>query len=107
MDPTKHANKTYNLVSDRQTFREVTNSFSIALDKELMYVHVPYDSAVRAFLENGLPEYLVDEIVDTHKLIDSGSTVTNTPDLSDFYQITGEQPTNLKNWLSKYSGGFQ
>ena len=105
--PTKHANKTYNIVSDRHTFGEVTDTFSLALGKELTYVHVSYDSAKRAFLEKRFPDCLVDEIMDTYKLIDSGSQLTNTADLSAFFQITGEQPTSLKAWLVRYSRGFQ
>ena len=106
-DPTKHANKTYEIVSDRHTFGELAEGLSKALGKEVKYVHVPYDAAKQAFLGKGMPEWQVDGIFELYKLIDSGSSVTNTADLSIFTQITGEQPTDLKAWLAKYAGGFQ
>ena len=105
--PTKHANKTYNIVSDRHTFGELAEGFSKALGKEVKYVRVSYDAAKQAFLGMGTQEWQVDGILELYKLIDSESLVTNTADLSTFSQLTGEQATDLKAWLAKYSGGFQ
>ena len=107
VDPTKHVNKTYDVVSDRQTLDEVTEGFSKALGKEVKYIRVPYDSARQAFLGKGFQEWQVDGLFELFKLIDTGSPLANLADTSAFSQITGEQPTDLKAWLAKYSGGFQ
>ena len=106
-NPEKHANKTYNIVSDRQTFNAAAKAFSEALGREIKYVRVPYDAAKKAFMGMGYPEWQVDGIFELDRLIDSGSPITNQADLSTFKQITGEQPIDLKTWVTKYAPGFQ
>ena len=105
VDPTKHANKTYDLASDQQTLDEVTEGFSKALGIEVKYIRVPYDSDKQEFLDKGFPEWQLDGLFDFFRMVDSGSMPL--ANLSAFSQITGEQPTDLKAWLAKYSGGFQ
>ena len=107
VDPTKHVNKTYELASDRQTFGEVAEGFSKALGKEVKYIRVPYETARQGFVDKGVPDWQVKGSLEMMKFIDSGSPFMNTPDISAYSQITGEQPTDFESWLSKYSGGFQ
>lgn len=66
-----------------------------------------YDEIRKIFKEFGFPDWQNDGSIEMFKLIDSGSPVTDMPDLSAFTQITGEQPTDLKCWLAKHSAGFQ
>ena len=106
-DPIKHANKTYNLLSDRQTLGQVAEGLSKALGKEVKYIRVPYDAAKQGFLGKGMPEWQIDGLFTLFRLIDSGSPLMNVADLSAFTQITGDQPTDLNTWLAKYSAGFQ
>jgi uncharacterized protein YbjT (DUF2867 family) len=106
-DPSKHAGKTYNIVSDRITYNDVAQGFSKALGKEIKYNRVPYEAAKQAFLGMGLPEWQVDGILELFKLFDSGAPETNVADLSDYEKITGEKPTSLKAWIAKYAPGFQ
>ena len=106
-DPSKHAGKTYNVVSDRITYNDVTQGFTEALGKEIKYNRVPYEAAKQAFLGMGLPEWQVDGILELFKLFDSGAPETNIADLSDYEKITGEKPTSLKAWITKYAPGFQ
>ena len=107
VDPTKHANKIYNLVSDRQTYNKVAEGFSKALGKEVKYIRVPYDAVKQAMLGQGIEGWQVDGLIDLFRLIDSGSPYTDIADISTLSQITGEQPTDLKAWLDKYSSGFK
>ena len=106
-DPSKHANKTYKIISDRHTFGDVAAAFSEALGKQVNYVRVPYEAAKVAFLGMGYPEWQVDGIMELYKLIDSGSPVINQADVSEYTQITGEQPTDLKTWVGQVAGAFK
>lgn len=105
VDPSKHSNKTYEIVSDQHTFEEVAEGFSKALGKEVRYVRVPYEAMKHGALEMGVEEWLIDGLFDLFKAVDNGSLPSTRT--SDYSQITGEQPTNLEAWLMKYSGGFQ
>ena len=106
-DSSKHANKTYAIISDRHTHSDVAAAFSEALGKTVNYNRVPYDAAKQAFLGMGFPNWQVDGIMELYKLIDSGSPVTNEADISHFHQVTGEQPTRLKAWVSQVKSAFQ
>ena len=50
VDPTKHANKTYTIISDRHTYNDVAAAFSEALGKTVTYNRVSYDAAKQALL---------------------------------------------------------
>ena len=104
VDPSKHAGKTYAIISDLFTYNDVARGFSEALGKEVKYNCIPYEAAKQALLGMGLPEWQVDGVLETYKLIDSGMTETNT---ADYEKITGEKPTSLKTWIAKYAPGFQ
>jgi len=106
-DPSKHAGKTYTIVSDRYTYNDVAQGFSKALGKEIKYNRVPYEAAKQAFFGMGLPEWQTDGVLELFKLFDSGAPETNTADLSDYEKITGEKPTSLSAWITKYAPGFQ
>ena len=106
-NPTKHVNKTYNIVSNRHSFGDVAAAFSEALGKEVKYVCVPYEDAKKTILGFGMPEWQVDGLMELYKLIDSGSNATNQPDLGDYERLTGEKPTSLKEWVAKVKDAFK
>ncbi len=106
-DPSKHTNKTYTLVSDRYTFKDVAAAFSASLGREIKYVRVPYDAAKQSFLGIGFPEWQVDGLLELFHFVDSDSPLTNHADLSQFEKITGEKPIDLKTWVSQVAGAFQ
>ena len=106
-DPKKHANKTYNIVSDHHTYDDVVAAFTEALGKEVKYVRILYEDAKKTFLGYGMPEWQVDGLIELAKLIDSGSNATNQPDLGDYQRITGEKPTSLKEWVAKVKDAFK
>ena len=107
VDPSKHAGKTYAIISDLFTYNDVAQGFSEALGKEVKYNRIPYEAAKQAFLGMGAQEWQVDGILEIYKLFDSGAPETNTAGLSDYEKITGEKPTSLKAWIAKYAPGFQ
>ena len=102
-----HTNKTYTIVSDRHTYNDVAAEFSKALGKEIKYIRVPYEAAKQSFLGMGFPEWAIDFLFNVFKQIDSGSLVTNQADFTQFEEITGEKPTNLKTWTSQVADAFK
>ena len=104
VNPAKHANKTYNVVTDHYSYGDVAAAFGEALGKTVTYNRVSYDAAKQAFLGMGLPEWHVDGLMEFCKLIDSGDPVINA---SDYNLITGEQPTSLKAWVTQVKGAFE
>ena len=107
VNPAKHADKTYNIISDRHTYGDVAAAFGEALGKTVTYNRVPYDAAKQAFMKMGMAEWQVDGMLELIKLIDDASPVANPQDISDFHQITGEQPTNLRAFVAQVKGAFQ
>ena len=107
-DPSKHAGKTYSIISDRFTYNDIAQGFSEALGKEIKYNRVPYEAAKQAFLGMGVKEWQVDGLLQAFELIDSGgASQLSTAGVSDYEKITGENPTTLKAWITKYAPGFQ
>ena len=106
-NPTGHANRTYNLVSDRHTLSEVAAIFSEALGRQVQYVQVPFEAAKQALLQMGFPEWQADGVLEVDKLINGGSPVTNQGDLGQYTAITGEKPTDIRTWIGAVKGAFQ
>ena len=106
-DPAKHAGKTYNLVSDCQTFGDFTRAFSKLLGKEVKYVRVPYDAAKQVIVGAGFQDWQADGILEWDKLIDNDAPETNIADLSDYKNITGEKGTTYSDWIAKNAPGFK
>ena len=57
----------------------------------------------------GLPEteWQIDGILESYKLIDSGSPTTNQESLLKFKDITGKEPTSLKGWVNAVAPAFK
>ena len=106
-DPAKHAGKTYNLVSDSQTFGDFARAFSKYLGKEIKYVRVPYDAAKQELIGAGFPEWQINAFFEWLKLIDNDAPETNITDLSDYENITGEKGTTYSDWIAKNAPGFK
>ena len=106
-DPQKHAGKSYIIISESHTYNDVAAAFSEVLGKEVKYVRVPYEATKKTMTDKGVPEWLVPLLMQAYQLIDSGSPIMNPAKISDFTDITGEQPSTLKSWVRKYGSGFQ
>ena len=107
VNPTKHADKTYDIISDRHTYGDVAAAFGEALGKTVTYNRVPYDAAKQGALDMGMLEWEVEGLMELFKLIDSASPVINPQDISHFHQITGEEPINLRAFVAQVKAAFQ
>ena len=107
VNPAKHANKTYNIISDHHSFGDVAAAFGETLGKSVTYNRVSYDAAIEVFLGMGILEWRVDGLMKFFKLVDNGDPFFCTTESSDYNLITGEQPTSLKAWVTQVKGAFE
>ena len=107
-NPSQHANKTYNIVSDSHTLGDVTRELSAALEREINYIRMSYETGKKDLVRMGFPEWQADGILVLYKAIDAGSSATNQlEDLGTYEEITGEKPTDLKMWVCSVAAGFK
>ena len=106
-DYTKHAGKTYFIVSDRYTYNELAKAFSEVLGREIKYIQVPYDATKQALLGIGLPEWQIEGLLEMYKRIDNDDPETSQADFSLYKTLTGEEPTSVKAWITKYGAAFK
>jgi len=106
-DPSKHVSKTYPVVSNRHTHGDVAKVFSEVLGKEVTITTNKYEEAKQFLMSVGMPEWQTNGVLELYKLIDSGSTDINQQSLSSYKDITGEEPTSLKDWVSSVAPAFQ
>ena len=104
---TEHFNTTYIISSDRYSYNDLAKTFSESLGREIKYVQIPYEGAKQAFLKLGFQEWRANGCLETIKLINNDSTVTKYSDLSIYKTLTGEEPTSIKSWVSKYAEAFK
>ena len=103
VDPSNHANKIYNIISDRVTHGEIATALEEALGKKVTYTRVTYDDTNKALLDHGFPEWRVDRVITVYKMFDSGYAA---PPMGDYEKITGEKPTDFKSWVAQVKGAF-
>ncbi len=70
-------------------------SRSEALGKEIKYVRVPYEATKQGMMAAGVPEWQAEGFIEQLMIIDASTR--KECDAAVFKQITGEEPTDLKN----------
>ena len=68
---------------------------------------MPYDAALKAFLELGFEDWQGDGLMDMYHGMDAGAEWCNRTDITDFKTITGEEPTSLKTWVAQVAPIFK
>jgi uncharacterized protein YbjT (DUF2867 family) len=104
-NPTSHANQTYNLTTKAYTNNQLATAFSLALNKPVKYVQIPYEQSKKGFMDAGFPEWQVDGILELFKLIDSDNKAINH-ESPDFKKITGRNPTTIQEWVAQVANFF-
>ena len=107
-DPEKHYGKTYKLISNRHTLKELAAAFSQALGKNVKYERISYNDCRRRLVEVvGFSEEDADGILEIYRLTDEECPMLDDPEMSHFNQITGEKPTSLKEWVNEVTPAFK
>ncbi|KAJ8031070.1 NmrA-like family domain-containing protein 1 [Holothuria leucospilota] len=107
VDPSKHEGKTYDIVSCGNTMDDIASTLSTLLEKEVTFVKTEVNETRQTFLGMGVAEWQVDTLLDFFRLIEEGSPVANLENLEDFKNITGEDPTSLKDFLTNVVEAFK
>lgn len=108
VDPSKHAGKTYSLVSDCFSYDDVVRIFSEVLGKELKYNQLSIENLKQMLIAAKLPQRIADGLVELAKLAKSSTTTLGKEAITpDYEMIMGEKPTTLRAWVEKNAPGFQ
>ena len=105
--PEKYVNKTIYIISHRETYNDFAKAISEVLGREIKYIQIPYEAARKTLQESGVPEWQVKASFEFLKLIDNSAPSVAGNKEGDFRSITGEEPTDLKQWVAKHVGDFQ
>lgn len=107
-DVSKHVNKTYTIVSERHTYGDVAKTFSEALGKEVTITACTYEDTEKGMLAMGIFEpWQAESLLEVYKAIDNGSPAIAQESGSDFQNVTGEEPTSLKDWVNSVAPLFK
>ena len=105
-DCSKHINKVYTIVSNRHTFNDVAKAFSEALGREVTITTSTYEDTERSLSGLGiLQPWLIQSIIEMYKAVDTGLAPSETT--SHYKDITGEDPTSLKDWVNAVAPAFK
>ncbi|XP_011404341.1 PREDICTED: uncharacterized protein LOC105312978 [Amphimedon queenslandica] len=106
-DYSKHNGKEYNMHSDCYTNAELAAAFTEALGKEVKFVQVPPETAKQAMVGKGWSEWHVDGILEMLELIEEGDSILTVGDTCTLRSLTGEEPTSMKEWVTKNAPSFK
>ncbi|XP_028403076.1 uncharacterized protein LOC114525829 [Dendronephthya gigantea] len=104
--PEKHAGKIYTLVSDRNTFEQVSAALTRALSREITYVRMSYEETRQSLQNAGVPELFIEGLLEFYQTIDSGEAQAFGGD-EHFKEITGKNPTKLLTWMNRFASAFK
>lgn len=94
----KHFNKTYNLSGLALTNHEYAELLSNVLGKKINYIDVPEEKAKESMLSNGMPEWLVNAMMELNYIMKQGWTAKYT---EDFKTITDKEYTSAQTFFEK------
>lgn len=106
--PEKHSGKTYKLISNCHTLGELAATFSEVLGKEVRYKRISYEDCRQRLINvAGFGEEDADGILEIYRLTDEECPLVNDKDMTHLIEITGEEPSSLKDWVTKVASAFK
>jgi uncharacterized protein YbjT (DUF2867 family) len=103
--PAQHVNQAYSITTKSFSHAQLAQYFSLALNKEVKYVQVPYEGFKKSMMEHKFPEWQVDGIGELYKMIDADNKTTNH-ESGDIKKIIGREPTTVQQWIAQNAAGF-
>ncbi len=104
-DGTGHADQAYLLTGPAAvSFFDVASALSAATHKQVTYVPVDTDAAQAAMASQGLPGWLISDLLGLSQAFASGKAEVLTSVVSD---VTGRQPRRLEDFASDFAGAFR
>jgi len=105
-DVATYINKTVTVISDFQSYTDIVRELSVTLERDISYIQQPVETIQKSFLKIGLPEWQITGLLEFVKIINDSNPAFATGNVSTYTEITGENPTTLKEWVSKNSALF-
>jgi uncharacterized protein YbjT (DUF2867 family) len=103
-DPAGHAAQTYDLTGPAPlSYADIAQTFSRIIGREVRYVDVPVDQARAHLLGDGLPEWLVDGLLDLSAFYCTGAASIVSGDVE---RLTGRKPRSVEDFVRDHSAVF-
>lgn len=102
---TGHENKAYNITgSEALSNQQVAAIFSQVLGKTINYVNVPEDAARQGMQNAGMPDVIVNALLELYASYKTGQAATVSPVIE---QVTGKKPISFEQFARDYAEAFK
>lgn len=99
-----HNGKSYFLASANRTPGDVAAVLSAELGREIAFVQVPMEGAVKAMKERGMPDWLIDHQSALMGMLGSGVLAQTNDNIE---KISGHPARTLEDFVQDYAGAFK
>ncbi len=97
-----HASKAYDLNGpEALSYDDVTAQLSTALGREIKHIDIPLEHLRGAMLEQHMPEFMVDNLVDLERYYSEGNAAA---DHNDIKAVTGKEPRTFSDFAREMAG---
>ncbi|OGP78263.1 MAG: NAD(P)-dependent oxidoreductase [Deltaproteobacteria bacterium RBG_16_49_23] len=100
-----HENRAYNLTGpEALSNHEVAEILSKVTGRKINYVNVSEDDARRGMREAGMPEVIVEALIELYAIQRAGYTAALSPDVE---RVTGKKPMSFNQFATDYVEAFK
>jgi len=97
LDPKKYRNQTLTITGpEALSYTDTTSVFSRVLGKDVNYVSISYEDAIKAMTEMQFPEFVITLMIDLFKCVKAGNADHTT---STVKGITGREPISFGQFV--------
>ncbi|MBI5815132.1 MAG: SDR family oxidoreductase [Nitrospinae bacterium] len=105
VNPAAHAGKAYTLTGPAAiTNHQAAQTLSSAAGKNVAYVDIPESKAREGMAAMGIPDWMVDGLLELYAVNKAGHTATVTGDIKN---ITGKAARSFGDFAKDYAGAFK
>jgi len=106
LNPAEHEGKVYNIVSDAVSNNDIAKFFSAALEKDVEYQEIDFDTSLESMKSLGFPEWQAKGINELNKLIEEKKPVMISPS-PDLENVLQRKPTSTQQFISSITQHFK
>jgi uncharacterized protein YbjT (DUF2867 family) len=100
-----HEGKAYSLTGGvARTTQEVADLIGKAIGKTVKHVDVPPEAAGSNMKQMGMPELMVNALLEYYALVRAGNGATISPDIE---QVLGRKPASYEDWATRNAAAFR
>jgi len=98
-----HFGQTYEFSGLTYTFAEIADILSKTVGRKISFIDVPEEQARQSMLDNQMPEWMADAMMELNHITKQGWTAGYS---DDFKNITGKEYTSAKTFFTKNKQAF-